>query len=165
MISYLINDAKFWTAIAFVLFIILTFKPVKLILLKNLDEKIKLIITRIDEAKKIEKDAEILLQNIKDKEKNLSSTISSLKQETNNIIHNLNKEIEKKIEYQINLKKNLAELKIKQLEQEAISEIKNKTTYHTIEAVKNIMKARIDITKHEDLIDLSLKDLNNLSKN
>jgi len=165
MISYLINDAKFWTAVAFVFFIILTFKPVKSILLKSLDEKIQLIINRIDDAKKIKKDAEILMQDIGDKEKNLKYTINSLKQDTDNIIVNLVNEMEKKLEYQINIKKNSAELKIKQLEQEAINEIKNNTIHYTIEIVKNIMKTKMNISKHQDLIDSSIKDLNRISKN
>tara|TARA_B110000014_G_scaffold238400_1_gene205018 strand:- start:159 stop:656 length:498 start_codon:yes stop_codon:yes gene_type:complete len=164
MISYLINDAKFWTAVAFILFVILTFKPVKSILLKSLDEKIQLIINRINDSKKIKEDSELLIKDIEDKEKNLENSIKSLKQDAEKTIINLVNESEKKIGYQINIKKKSAELKIKQLEQEAINEIKNKTTYHTIEIVKNIMKTKMSDSKHQDLIDSSIKDLDRMPK-
>ena len=52
MIGYLLSDAKFWTAVAFVIFILVTYRPVKKILLKALDEKITSIKNKINDAKK-----------------------------------------------------------------------------------------------------------------
>ena len=128
MISYLLSDAKFWTAVAFVIFIVLTFKPVKSILIKGLDEKIKLIKNNINNAENIENDAKKLLSDLKISEKNLNEKIDEFNKSTKLKIENLEKEMSSKLEQQINRKKELNELKIKQLEQEASEEIKNKTS-------------------------------------
>ena len=65
MISYLISDAKFWTGVAFIIFILITFKPIKSTVIKNLDDKINKIKNDIKEAEKIEEDAKKLLAKIK----------------------------------------------------------------------------------------------------
>ena len=82
MISYLLSDAKFWVAVAFVIFVISVFKPVKSILIKGLDEKIGLIRNSIDEATKVREDAEKLLKEIENKEKNLNEDLIKIKNST-----------------------------------------------------------------------------------
>ena len=89
MISYLLSDAKFWTAVAFVIFIVLTFKPVKSILIKGLDEKIKLIKNNINNAENIENDAKKLLSDLKISEKNLNEKIDEFNKSTKLKIENL----------------------------------------------------------------------------
>jgi len=159
MISYLLSDAKFWVAVAFVIFVISVFKPVKSILIKGLDEKIGLIRNSIDEATKVREDAEKLLKEIENKEKNLNEDLIKIKNSTKKRIDLINTEMQKKLEYQINRKKELADQKIKQLEQEAITEIRDKTAYYTIETVKKIITNKISEKNYDDLINSSVEDI------
>ena len=160
MISYLLSDAKFWTAVAFVIFIVLTFKPVKSILIKGLDEKIKLIKNNINNAENIENDAKKLLSDLKIREKNLNKKIDEFNKSTKLKIENLEKEMSSKLEQQINRKKELNELKIKQLEQEASEEIKNKTSYLAIKIVKNYLENKLDEKSKDKIFQDSLKNFN-----
>ena len=160
MISYLLSDAKFWTAVAFVIFIVLTFKPVKSILIKGLDEKIKLIKNNINNAENIENDAKKLLSDLKISEKNLNEKIDEFNKSTKTKIENLEKEMSSKLEQQINRKKELNELKIKQLEQEASEEIKNKTSYFAIKIVKNYLENKLDEKSKDKIFQDSLKNFN-----
>ena len=160
MISYLLSDAKFWTAVAFVIFIVLTFKPVKSILIKGLDEKIKLIKNNINNAENIENDAKKLLSDVKISEKNLNEKIDEFNKSTKTKIENLEKEMSSKLEQQINRKKELNELKIKQLEQEASEEIKNKTSYFAIKIVKNYLENKLDEKSKDKIFQDSLKNFN-----
>ena len=165
MISYLISDAKFWTAVAFVIFILITFKPIKSILIKNLDEKINRIKNDIDEAEKIEEDAKKLLVKIKVKEKNLENEINEINKVVKTKIEYMKKEMSEKLEMQITRRKNLSEIKIRHIEQELINQIKEKTSYFTIKTVKKVIENKIDNKIKDDLLLSSLKDLNNYSKN
>lgn len=165
MISYLISDAKFWTAVAFVIFILITFKPIKSILIKNLDEKINRIKNDIDEAEKIEEDAKKLLVKIKVKEKNLENEINEINKVAKTKIEYMKKEMSEKLEMQITRRKNLSEIKIRHIEQELINQIKEKTSYFTIKTVKKVIENKIDNKIKDDLLLSSLKDLNNYSKN
>ena len=160
MISYLLSDAKFWTAVAFVIFIVLTFKPVKSILIKGLDEKIKLIKNNINNAENIENDAKKLLSDVKISEKNLNEKIDEFNKSTKLKIENLEKEMSSKLEQQINRKKELNKLKIKQLEQEAIEEIKDKTSYFAIRIVKNYLENKLDEKSKDKIFQDSLKNFN-----
>ena len=160
MISYLLSDAKFWTAVAFVIFIVLTFKPVKSILIKGLDEKIKLIKNNINNAENIENDAKKLLSDVKISEKNLNEKIDEFNKSTKTKIENLEKEMSSKLEQQINRKKELNELKIKQLEQEASEEIKDKTSYFAIRIVKNYLENKLDEKSKDKIFQDSLKNFN-----
>ena len=165
MISYLISDAKFWTAVAFVIFILITFKPIKSILIKNLDDKINRIKNDIDEAEKIEEDAKKLLVKIKVKEKNLENEINEINKVAKTKIEYMKKEMSEKLEMQITRRKNLSEIKIRHIEQELINQIKEKTSYFTIKTVKKVIENKIDNKIKDDLLLSSLKDLNNYSKN
>ena len=165
MISYLISDAKFWTAVAFIIFILVTLKPIKSTLIKNLDDKINKIKNDIEEAEKIEEDAKILLAKIKVKEKNLENEINEIKNVAKSKIEYMRKEMSEKLEMQLVRRKKLYEIKIRHIEQELIDQIKERTSYFTVKILKNIIKNKIDDKIKDDLLLSSLKDLNNYSKN
>ncbi|MBD42060.1 MAG: hypothetical protein CMI92_01255 [Pelagibacteraceae bacterium] len=160
MIGYLLSDAKFWTAVAFVIFILVTYRPVKKILLKALDEKITSIKNKINDAKKIREDAYSLLGEIKVKKENIKKEIDEIKKISENKMKINLEEMQKKLENQLNRKKNLVEIKIKQIEQEAINEINYKTTFYTIQTLKKIINIKINDIIHQELIDSALSDFN-----
>ena len=160
MIGYLLSDAKFWTAVAFVIFILVTYRPVKKILLKALDEKITSIKNKINDAKKIREDADSLLGEIKVKKENIKKEIDEIKKVSENKMKMNLEEMQKKLENQLNRKKNLVEIKIKQIEQEAINEINYKTTFYTIQTLKKIINIKINDIIHQELIDSALSDFN-----
>ncbi|MBG76570.1 MAG: hypothetical protein CMI98_01680 [Pelagibacteraceae bacterium] len=160
MIGYLLSDAKFWTAVAFVIFILVTYRPVKKILLKALDEKITSIKNKINDAKKIREDAYSLLGEIKVKKDNIKKEIDEIKKVSENKMKMNLEEMQKKLENQLNRKKNLVEIKIKQIEQEAINEINYKTTFYTIQTLKKIINIKINDIIHQELIDSALSDFN-----
>ena len=160
MIGYLLSDAKFWTAVAFVIFILVTYRPVKKILLKALDEKITSIKNKINDAKKIREDAYSLLGQIKVKKDNIKKEIDEIKKISENKMKINLEEMQKKLENQLNRKKNLVEIKIKQIEQEAINEINYKTTFYTIQTLKKIINIKINDVIHQELIDSALSDFN-----
>ena len=59
----LINDPTFWVAIAFVLFVIAVFKPIRGAMLGGLDAKIAEIRQEVEEAEKLREAAQSLLAN------------------------------------------------------------------------------------------------------
>ena len=80
-----LHDETFWVAVAFFIFVILSFKKIKKILIESLDKRIKEIKIRINEAKKIKEEAEI---NLKEAKKNLKKIIDDKKR----IIEDTNEE-------------------------------------------------------------------------
>ena len=59
------SDPQFWVAVAFILFILVTFNPIRKILVKSLDTKIDDIKKSIDEAEQLKNEAQVTLSEIK----------------------------------------------------------------------------------------------------
>ncbi|PPR45082.1 MAG: ATP synthase subunit b [Alphaproteobacteria bacterium MarineAlpha5_Bin11] len=165
MIAYLLGDAKFWTAVAFVIFIILVFKPIKSILTKSLDDKIGLIKKNIGDAEKIKEDALSLLAETKKRQRNMKDEIFEINRDKISKIENIKKEMNDKLENQLKRRNEVAELKIKQLELEMMSEIKNRTIDLTVFATKKIIKSKLGSRDREQLMDKALKESSVLLKN
>ncbi len=70
-------DEKFWLAICFIIFLYLAYRPIRKAVINSLDNKIKAIKAKIDEATNIKQDAKLLLGQV---ERELG-TLSTLKQE------------------------------------------------------------------------------------
>ena len=63
------SDPQFWVLVAFIIFVIAIFNPVRKILLSNLDKKIDEIKNSINEAEKLKNESQITLSEIKKKTK------------------------------------------------------------------------------------------------
>ena len=61
----MLSDPQFWVAVAFVIFIIAIFNPVRKILKSSLDGKINEIKISIEEAENLKNDTQIILSDIK----------------------------------------------------------------------------------------------------
>ena len=57
----ILDNATLWVAISFIIFVILVFKPIKNMMLTNLDNKIAELKSQLSESKKLKEDAEKLL--------------------------------------------------------------------------------------------------------
>ncbi|MFN8832337.1 MAG: hypothetical protein ACK5WS_00850 [Alphaproteobacteria bacterium] len=84
-------------ACAFILFIVFTYKPVKAFILSALDQKIADTIKQVEEAKLLKKDATKEFQDAQDKleesENIASQMISHAKKKSEEILHNVEKEV------------------------------------------------------------------------
>ena len=56
----ILDNATLWVAIAFVIFVILVFKPLKNMMLTSLDNKIAELKSQLEESKKLKEEAEKL---------------------------------------------------------------------------------------------------------
>ena len=83
----LLHSETFWVAIAFFIFVLLSYKKSKKILIESLDKRIEEIKKTIKEAKELKEDANI---NLNEAKKNLNKIINDKK----NIIKEANNEAE-----------------------------------------------------------------------
>ena len=81
----LLRSENFWVAVAFFIFVTLSFKKGKQIILKTLDKRIENISRKINDARKIKEEAE---NNLNESKKNLEEMIKDKKR----IINEANEE-------------------------------------------------------------------------
>ena len=153
-------DATFWVAIAFFIFFGgLIYLKVPQKVNTSLTEKINIIKKELKEAEKLKNEAKSLLSDYESK-------LDKSKKESKLIIEAAKKESEKnilektkKFHQLLEDKKISTQMKIAQMKENALKEIKNISIKISIESVENIIKNSIDKNKLDKLYASSLEEI------
>ena len=153
----MIINATFWVAVSFFIFIaVLIYLKVPQKIHTSLSDKINEIKREIEEAEKLKKEAKALLSGYESK-------IDKSKKESKEIINLAKEESEKTIIEKtqqfhqiIEERKKNTELRITQMKENALKEIKDISVKISIEAVESLIKNSIDKNKLENLYNKSL---------
>jgi F-type H+-transporting ATPase subunit b len=159
-------DATFWVAVSFfIFFLFLIYLKVPHKINSSLTNQINEIKKELDEANKLKTEAQNLLSDCESK-------IDKSKKETQKIINRAKQDSEKiildktnKFHQLIENKKRNTELKIIQMKENALREIKNISIKVSIEAVEHLIKNSIDKSKLEKLYSKNLEQAKAALKN
>ena len=159
------TDPQFWVAVAFIIFVIAIFNPIRKILTSNLDTQIKQIKVSIDEAENLKNEAQITLSEIKKRQSEVQKEIELIHKDAKNKIIKIQETAEHKLNDQIQKKQVLTSAKIDQLTRDANHEIQQKITSTAIEAAINLLLKKLDLNEKKNLINVSINELNSVLKN
>ena len=154
----LLHSETFWVAIAFFIFVVLSFKKAKKVLIESLDKRIDEIKKTVNEAKELKKEAE---NNLNEAKKNLKKMIDDKKRiinEANEEAKNLENRLlnEEKI-YSERFKKRIDD-RIEQSKKQAIDDIKEIALDISIKSIKDLLNNEKEITD-DQLISKSITNL------
>ena len=152
-------DATFWVAVSFVIFFVgLIYLKVPQNVNGLLTKMIVEIKKEIDESEKLRSESKKLLDDAQGK-------LNSAEQEKKKIIDQANIEAEKlikdmseKFTKSAEIKKNLANIKISQMKDAAIKDIKDTSIKIAIEAVKKTISTSVDKSKLDTLFEKNLEE-------
>ena len=152
-------DATFWVAVSFVIFFVgLIYLKVPQNVNGLLTKMIVDIKNEIDESEKLRSESKKLLDDAQSK-------LNSAEQEKKKIIDQANVEAEKlikdmgeKFSKSAEIKKNLANIKISQMKDAAIKDIKDTSIKIAIEAVKETISTSVDKSKLDILFEKNLEE-------
>ena len=152
-------DATFWVAVSFVIFFVgLIYLKVPQNVNSLLTKMIVDIKNEIDESEKLRSESKKLLDDAQSK-------LNSAEQEKKKIINQANIEAEKlikdmseKFSKSAEIKKNLANIKISQMKDAAIKDIKDTSIKIAIEAVKKTISTSVDKSKLDTLFEKNLEE-------
>jgi len=150
-------DSTFWVAVSFFIFIGgLIYLKVPQKINDSLNSKIGQIKNELDEAEKLKVDAKNILSDYENK-------LDKSKRETEEIINRAKENSEKnilektkKFHELIEERKKNAEIKISQMKENALRDIKNTSIRISVEAVEHLIKNSIDKNKIEKIYSDSL---------
>ena len=158
-INIMVIDATFWVAVSFIIFfggLIYLKIPQKITTL--LDKMIADIKNEIDESEKLRTEAKTLLDNAQNKldtAKSVSNEIlDEAKKDSDKLIIELNDKFHKSSE----IKKNLAENKIRQMKETALKEIKDASIKIAVDSVKKIITTSVDKSKLDAVFQKNLDE-------
>ena len=151
-------DATFWVAISFFIFFgLLIYLKVPQKINELLNKLILDIKKEIDESEKLRNEAKNLLEKTQNKLSKAKSEsdeiINQAKKDGENLIIEMNDKFHKSTE----IKKKLAEIKINQMKDAAIKEIKDTSARIAIESVKKVISTSVDKNKLDAIFEKDLE--------
>ena len=159
------SDPQFWVALAFALFVIAVFKPVRKILSTSLDSKIKEIKDSIDEAEDLKNETQITLSDIKKRQNEVELEIKEIHSNAKDKIKILESEAKEKLDEQSNKREQLAKTKIQQMARDANLSIQNNISQTAIAAAIAVLENKLNKEDKQNLINQSIKDFAVVQKN
>ena len=159
------SDPQFWVAVAFVIFILAIFNPVRKILTSSLDTKINEIKDSISEAENLKSETQVTLSNIKKRQNEVEIEIDKIKTNANEKIKIIEKQMGEKLIEQITKKELLAKAKIDQMARDLNLEIQTQISQTAIEATISVLEKKLNKEDKQSLINQSIKELSLVLKN
>ncbi len=155
----ILDNSTLWVSISFVLFVLLTFKPLLNQFSDGLEKKINELKKNLEDSKKLKKEAEKVFKEQLDKQKENSKLIERIKNDTKSEIKKikiqLNREIEQNMLRKINNYSQLSSQMENKLKDELKNEIMEKVIKYTEIRIKNNLSKNLN----QKLIDDSLKNI------
>ena len=161
----MLSDPQFWVAVAFVIFIIAIFNPVRKILTSSLDGKINEIKTSIEEAENLKNETQIILGDIKKRQNEVELEIKDINLAAKETIKNLESQAQKKLSEQSTKRELIAKAKIDQMARDTNISIQHHITQTSIEAAIKLLEKKLNQEEKQDLINQSIKDIGLVLKN
>ena len=159
------SDPQFWVAVAFLIFILAIFKPVRKILSSSLDNKILEIKANIEEAENLKNETLITLGEIKKRQNEVEVEIKEIHSNAKNKIKIIESQSQVKLTEHIAKKQLLAEVKIEQLSRDANVMVHQQITQTAIKAALIVLENKLNDDEKQNLIDQSVKDLSSALNN
>ena len=152
-------DATFWVAVSFVIFFVgLIYLKVPQNVNSLLTKMIVDIKNEIDESEKLRSDSKKLLDDAQNKlnsaEREKKKIIDQASIEAEKLIKDMSENFSKSAE----IKKNLANIKISQMKDAAIKDVKDTSIKIAIEAVKKTISTSVDKSKLDILFEKNLEE-------
>ena len=154
-----LDDPQLWVAVSFLLFFIFFGSFIWKKFSNFLDNKVKDINEEILTANNLHQEAKNLLAEEKKKLQGIDNEINIIIEEGKLKAQNLYNESKEKINREIMKLEKSAKDKIKYLEKEAVIEIQNKISEHSIKLTERFLEETLSKEDHAEMINNSIKEL------
>ena len=155
----LIQDPTFWVAVAFVVFVVLVFKPIKGALIGGLDAKIAEIRQEVEEAEKLREEAQSMLANYQRKQRQAIQDAEAIVARAKEEAERHRAEADEAMKDMVRRQEEQAREKIAQAEAAAIQEVRSMSVELAMAAAEKLLADRLAGDEGSRLIDNSIEDI------
>ena len=155
----LIQDPTFWVAVAFVVFVVLVFKPIKGALIGGLDAKIAEIRQEVEEAEKLREEAQSLLANYQRQQRQAIQDAEAIVARAKEEAERDRAEADEAMKDMVRRQEEQAREKIAQAEAAAIQEVRSMSVELAMAAAEKLLADRLAGDEGSRLIDNSIEDI------
>jgi len=157
--SHLMQDPTFWTAVAFVIFVALLFRPVKKALLGALDGRIEQIRAEVEEAQRLREEAQTLLASYQRKQREAAQEAEEIVKQARAEAELHRKETETAMADLLKRQEAAAVEKIAHAEAAAVQEVRDIAIDLAIAATQKILAEKVTGGLSDKLVDKAIAEL------
>ena len=155
----MLEDPRFWVAVAFCLFVVLSYKKVAALLTGALDERSVKIKNELDEASRLRAEAQQLLDHYKQKQAEYMREAETIIADAVKDAESLRAFSEQELKTTMDARMKSAVDRIAQEESNAIAEVRNHVVDIALSAARALIIDHVSAMPHEELVKLALSDI------
>lgn len=156
---HLFADPEFWVLVAAVIFVAVVWKPVRKSLIGSLDERAARIRAELDEARKLRDDAEQLLAQYQQREREAAAEAAAIIVQAQGEAERIAAQSARDLDQALARRQRLAEERIAQAEMKALDEIRAVAVDVAIGAAREVIVSQIDEARGGALLDAAIAAL------
>lgn len=155
----MLESAEFWVAVAFVIFVAATFKPIKQALTGALDNRATSIRTQIDEASQLREEAQATLAEAQRKHRDAASEAEAMLAAAKEEARLLQDQAAENLTAALGRREHLAQERIAQAEATAVAEVRGLAADIAVAAAGKVLEGQLSGPAGDPLIDAAITDL------
>lgn len=154
-----LHSPTFWVAIAFVVFVIVVFKPLRNAATGALDDKIAQIRNEIEEAQRLREEAQSTLASYQLKQRDAAQEVEAMMAQAKSEAEAHRKNAEAALATMLKRQEQSAMEKIQQAEASAVQEIRDRAVTVALAATVTLLEEKLAGASGDALIDDAIKAL------
>ncbi len=155
----IIHDPTFWVLVAFVIFVIAVYKPIRGAMLGGLDSRIAEIRQEVEEAEKLREKAQSLLAKYQRQQRQALQDAENIVARARESAERHRAEAEESMKEMVRRQEEQAREKIAQAEATAIQQVRAMSVDLAMAAAEKLLVERLGGTEGSRLIDASIQDI------
>jgi F-type H+-transporting ATPase subunit b len=156
---HFLAEPEFWVLAAALIFVAVIWKPARKALIGSLDERAARIRGELDEAKKLREEAEQLLAQYQQKEREAAAEAEAIIAHAREEAERIAQHSARDLEQALIRRQRLAEERIAQAEQKVLDEIRAVAIDVAIGAAREVIMSQIDEARGATLLDAAIAAL------
>ena len=155
----LVHNPTFWVAVAFVIFVGLTYKPLSKAMGGGLDQRSEQIRKELEEAAQLREEAQRTLAEYKKMQSEAAREAEQLIEHTVIEAGRIREKAELDLEAALKRREQAAVEKIAQAEAKAMAEVRSRAVDIAIAATGKLLEEKMDSAKADAIVDQSIAEL------
>lgn len=153
------SDPTFWVAVGFLIFVVLTVRPIAKAALTALDDRAERIKAQLDEAQTLREEAQRTLAEYERKQRDAVAETEKIIEHAKEEAKRIRDEAEAELERSLARRAQQAEEKIGQAEAAALKEVRDQAVDLAVAAAAKLIADEVKPAKAKKLIDQSIDEL------
>jgi F-type H+-transporting ATPase subunit b len=159
MMRELLHEPEFWVVIAFILMLVLAWRPVGRQITAMLDARSDQIRKDLEEAARLKVEAQALLDDFKKKHAEAVQTAAGIVAHAKSEAARIAAEGAEALEASLKRREQTAMLRIAQAESQAVAEIRDAAVEVAVAATRKLVAEKLDTARADALVDAAIADV------